>query len=237
MLDQHAHIFISYNHKDAAIARQVDAALIQNDFLVWRDISEIKPGDRIADRITEALTAADYYVLLISQSSSKSEWVRRELSLALELSQTKKLTLVPLLLDDASVPLELRGLLYIDLRKSVTEGIEHLVEFFRGQFSRVSELERRRPFRKSESQEENRRRGCENKLFELRLADLRYLLAARLSRGQFEVVWFDVFERRMVDETNVTDVSLCSVELVDRARREDRLSELIAMLCRNFLHL
>jgi hypothetical protein len=65
------------------------------------------------------------------------------------------------------------------------------------------------------------------------LGDLRFHLAERLSRHEVEVIWFDVFERKMVDQATAFDVSMSCVELIDRARRENRLIDAIVAICRN----
>jgi hypothetical protein len=200
----------------------------------WLDIEQIEPGARIADKITEGLTASDYYMLIISENSNVSNWVKRELSLAFELSSKKLLTIIPLLLDNAPVPFELKGLLYIDLRQSIPKGIEELVKFFRSQFTEISKLEPRVTMLKSYAHEARTRLLCEDNLRTLKLGDLRHLLTMKLSRQEIAVIWFDLFERRMDDEAPNGDVSMSCVELLDRAHRRDLLADLISKICRSY---
>jgi predicted nucleotide-binding protein len=147
-------VFISYSQKDSNTAKQIYHELREHDLNIWIDVEQIAPGDHIASEISKGLTASDYYVLLISENSKVSRWVQRELSLAFKLSQKTKLTIVPLLLQNVEVPFELQGLLYIDFRKSVAEGIDKLVDFFKSQFLRVDEIDHRVSVRKSISDEE-----------------------------------------------------------------------------------
>ena len=232
-MDRKKQIFISYNQKDRNVAAQVRQVLSAGDLPVWLDVEQVIPGDRIADKINQGLSASDYYLLLISENSNLSTWVKQELSLAFDLSAKKKITIVPLLLDDAPVPFELRGLLYIDLRKSVADGLKELKEFFRSQFSKISQLEPKTIVRKSGDDAEVSRRACQDSLRNLQLGELRFILSSKLSRQQIEIIWFDLFERQMADEAPGGDVSMCCVKLLDRAKREDLLAKLIALICRS----
>lgn len=237
MSESKKQVFISYNHQDADVANGISDELRMHDLEPWLDVEKISPGDRVADRLQEGLSASDYYVLLISENSNKSQWVKRELSLAFELANRKKLAIVPLLLDNADVPLELRGLLYIDFRQSAADGLGKLHEFFRSQFSRIGLLEPTVTVRKSPTEAETRRRACEEYLRNLQVRELRFLLSDRLTREQVAVIWFDVFERRMSDEISAANLALCCVELLDRARREGILFALLDAICRNHPHL
>jgi hypothetical protein len=231
-------IFISYSQKNKNVAKQISDELKLNDLDVWIDVEQIAPGERISEKITEGMTASDYYVLLISEDSRTSKWVQSELSLAFNLSKTKKLTVVPLLLDTATIPLELQGMLYIDLRKSASEGIRRLVDFIKTQFSKVSDLEPYETMLKSESDIVKKRLACEKILRDLTLSELRYHLSNKLTRQHVEVIWFDLFNKRMADEVPVVaDLSMSCVELIDRARREDTLANLLNIVCRNHPHL
>jgi hypothetical protein len=55
--------------------------------------------------------------------------VRREIAAAIQLADNKKLTPLPMLLDDVDAPLEFKGLLYIDARSSLQAGIDDLTEY------------------------------------------------------------------------------------------------------------
>jgi hypothetical protein len=203
-----AQIFISYSQKDAEYARQIRAALSDAAFEPWLDVEQLEPGDYIARKLEQAISSSDYYVILIS-----------------------------VLLGEASVPLELRGLLYIDFRASVSEGINKLKEFFAAQFTPVGMLDRSVIVRKNFDEREMLRRSCQDQLRRLKLGDLRHALTDRLSREHVEVVWFDIFERQLADEVQAPSVASCLMQLLDRARREGLISRLIDILCRNHPYL
>jgi hypothetical protein len=214
-------IFISYSGKDKEEVLQIREA-IPKEFEVWIDEEET----------ANALTGSDYYVLVISENPTQSQWVIRELSYAFELAIKKRLSIVPLLLKQAEIPFELRGLLYIDARGSLSEGIEEVAEFFNAQIRAVSSLGPPVAVRKS-TPAQSRQLACSRALGNMELGDLRFHLSDRLGLRDVEAIWFDTFGRQMRDEVNVENPALALVELLDRSRREDLLSRLVDIICRN----
>lgn len=95
-------IFLSYASEDVARASQLAHALSLHGWSVWWDRS-ILPGT-IFDTVIEAeLSAAKCVIVLWTFNSVKSRWVRAEAGEALE-----KGRLIPVLLDDAVIPLVFR---------------------------------------------------------------------------------------------------------------------------------
>ena len=228
-------VFISYSWSDNSTAIKVKE-VIPHQFDVWIDKEKIAPGDEISSSIQKALSASDYYVILISETSNNSTWVRREIATAFDLANQKMLSVVPVLLQGADIPLEFRGLLYIDFRPSLQDGLSALKKFFVSQISAISDIEPRHKILKSQNENVGARINCNESLRKMSLGDLRHLVSERLSLEEVEVVWYDLFHRRMVDEVQIKNVALSSVELIDRSRRTDVLVELMDTLCRNFPH-
>lgn len=226
-------VFISYSWKDASVAERIKAS-IPDRFEVWFDKEQIAPGDPISKAIQDGLNGSDYYVLLISENSISSPWVQREIATAVELADKKKLSVVPVLLHAVDVPLEFKGLLYIDFRSSVAAGIQNLRDFFEKQAAPIEEIEPRQKMLKSQDERTRQRLACNESLRQLSLGDLRYLVSDRLSLEEVEVVWFDLFSRRMSDEVQARNLALSCVELIDRSRRTNVLVDLMDTLCRNY---
>ena len=99
-----ADIFISYARADRPRAQRLAWALSQQGWSVWWD-REIPPGKSFDDVIEEALSAAKCVIVVWSNESVKSEWVKAEASEAF-----KRRILVPILADEARIPLEFRRL-------------------------------------------------------------------------------------------------------------------------------
>jgi TolB-like protein/Tfp pilus assembly protein PilF len=93
------HIFISYARADRERVQPIVAALEARGRRVWWD-SHLAGGSAYAREIEAALRAADAIVVVWSKASVRSDWVRDEASVGLELSR-----LVPISFDDAPAPL------------------------------------------------------------------------------------------------------------------------------------
>jgi TIR domain-containing protein len=71
-----ASIFISYSSKDVSIAETIHKLLEDNDFDVWRDKSKIRSD--WSKEIAGALSRQDVILILWSENSSNSQWVKNE---------------------------------------------------------------------------------------------------------------------------------------------------------------
>ncbi len=76
-------VFISYSHKDEALARKVGKALQVAGLDVWDAELEILPGDNWAEKIAKALKESDAMVVLLTPEALSSSAVRREIDYAL----------------------------------------------------------------------------------------------------------------------------------------------------------
>ena len=76
------YVFISYSHKDKAYARQLGDDLRERGFEVWRD-DRIDFGSRWWQTIVEAVQGCAALIVVMSPDSEASEWVEREVQLAL----------------------------------------------------------------------------------------------------------------------------------------------------------
>jgi hypothetical protein len=159
-----------------------------------------RPGEHISTNITEGLKATDYFLLLVSGNSNQSRWVKREVSAAFRLSNEKKLAFIPVVLDDASVPLELEGVLYIKASREGLAGLTDVRDFFAAQNTTVSDLAG------SGKTKPPSATSCEKSLGTLSLGALRLRLTTKLSLVDVGIIWFDLFSRKMEDETKVHDL-------------------------------
>lgn len=124
-----ARVFLSYAQGDRGVAEDIARALRSAEFSVWFETWELQPGDSIAARLREGLSASDFLVVLLSPDSVKSRWVREEMTLGLssELRQ-RAITVVPTMIRDCEVPPGLQHFLSIDLRGDHALGVSKLVE-------------------------------------------------------------------------------------------------------------
>ena len=124
-------VFISYSSADTDTANRIAVSLNALNYPVWYADSSIMAGESIADRVGEALTRSDTLVILLSNSSISSRWVRRELNVALmDQLAGQDVVLVPVVIEPCPVPAVLRNVRAIDMRpERFQQGFIELIEF------------------------------------------------------------------------------------------------------------
>ncbi len=94
--------FISHSSKDHEFAARLREGLRAKGVRCWFAPEDMKIGDRIRDRIDESIRLHDKLLLVLSEHSVVSPWVRREVEAAREREDRQKgLVLFPIRLDDA----------------------------------------------------------------------------------------------------------------------------------------
>ena len=77
-------VFISYSHRDKAVADAMCFALEENGIRCWYAPRDVAPGKTWADAIVEAITASRVLVLIFTDFSNKSDQVVREIDQAVQ---------------------------------------------------------------------------------------------------------------------------------------------------------
>lgn len=124
-------IFLSYAREDTSKAMELAHVLQGDGWTVWWD-REISPGQDFEIEIDMALANARAVVVLWSVFSVSSNWVRNE---AKEAKERNKL--IPVILDDARIPLTYRSLNTIDLRRWPDNKCVLELSMFKSAISRV----------------------------------------------------------------------------------------------------
>jgi len=127
-------IFISYSWADREIVWPLAESLRVKGLEVWIDKREIRPGDRITEQVQKALVECGDLLLMWSQSSSLSDYVRDEWNAALAYHRR----IIPCRLDGAAIPGKLSDVLYVDLRDHA-KGVEDLLRVLPPPVQRVRE--------------------------------------------------------------------------------------------------
>lgn len=111
-------IFLSHNSEDNEFANRLAGDLARNGVRVWIDEAEIKVGDSLIQKIESGIEETDFVGVLLSRKSVESEWVKKELRVAMnEEIRGKRVKVLPLLLEDCNIPLFVREKLYADFRR------------------------------------------------------------------------------------------------------------------------
>jgi len=225
-MEKQKQVFISYTHKDGSIAQDIASIYASFGLKVWIDFSSLQPGEFISRRIEDGVSSSNYFTILISETSVRSKWVQAELAMAFDLSRDGRLVLLPAKIEDVDMPLELRGLMYLDFSKSFDEGKSSLLEFLKSEGKSGREFFRTTRYGLREGG------NCEHRLFNLPIPDLRYEISKRLTKDELSVVWFDTFETVMNNDINPASTGVIASELIHRAQSRRRMDKLIRHLCR-----
>lgn len=94
-----AYVFISYSSRNAPIARQIRQILEANGIPCWMAPESIPAGSDYGTEIPHAIGTCKAFLLLLSEASQQSQWVPKEVGLAIG----KGKTIVPFQIDDAPI--------------------------------------------------------------------------------------------------------------------------------------
>lgn len=124
-------VFLSYAREDTTAACELVRVLEDEGWTTWWD-REIKPGQDFELEIDMALAQSKVVVVLWSNFSVSSNWVRNE---AKEAKEQNKI--IPVLLDDSRVPLSFRSLSTIELNGWPNKRSSQEISQFKSAIARV----------------------------------------------------------------------------------------------------
>ena len=107
-------VFISYSRRDIRFVEKLAKDVEGKGYDVWFDLTDLEGGDRWAQGIQDGIKESEYFVIVVSTNSIKSEWVEKEFLYA----SNQGLKIIPILFDDceADIPIWLLNIQYIDMR-------------------------------------------------------------------------------------------------------------------------
>jgi adenylate cyclase len=77
-------IFVSHNHRDRLfVERQITAPLAKRGIETWYSNTDILPGENYVRAIESGLLKSDWMIVIVSEHSAASDWVRAEIRTAL----------------------------------------------------------------------------------------------------------------------------------------------------------
>ena len=138
-------LFISYSSEDRNFAERLATDLRNLGIGIWLDKWEIKVGDSIIEKIEKGIKDNDFLGIVLSPSSVKSKWARKELSAALmkEL-KSKSVVILPIFLRDCDIPPLISDKRYADFRKNYQTGLRELLEVLSSEKMRRQPVSRRK---------------------------------------------------------------------------------------------
>ena len=113
--------FVSHSSKNRDLAERIQADL-EPEFQVWLDTSEIRLGSLLRNELQQAIGNSRVVILLWSEPAAASRWVAAETVTAFHLDRF----IVPCVVDAASLPQFLGSVVYVDLARDATGGLDLL---------------------------------------------------------------------------------------------------------------
>lgn len=75
-------VFLSHNQHDKPFVRALCDLLTKQGLSVFLDERAVRPGDEVFPAVADAVRYSRYFLLILSQASVSSDWVKRETELA-----------------------------------------------------------------------------------------------------------------------------------------------------------
>lgn len=117
-------IFIAYAHQDRTVVRSLADSLKAAGHEVWIDIGGIAGGSNWLEEIEQMVLRADLIIVLISEASNSSSWVKRELLYALEIGKP----VLPVRIEPVLLPLLLANLQFVDISNDTSSGLRQVID-------------------------------------------------------------------------------------------------------------
>lgn len=120
--------FISYSRINKDFALKLALELRNSGFDIWLDQLDIPTGSRWDDEVERALAECEIFMVILTPASSTSDNVKDEIGYAIDAGKR----ILPILLENAKVPLRLIRFQYVDFtKKSYEEGVESAKQLLR----------------------------------------------------------------------------------------------------------
>lgn len=121
-------LFISYSSKDKGFANLLYSDLKEAGCIPWLDEWDIVGGQSIPEEIEKGINNSDFLLILLSNNSVKSNWVRAEWESTIwDENQNKEIRIIPILIEECEIPRFIKYRKYIDFRKDYITGFRDLL--------------------------------------------------------------------------------------------------------------
>lgn len=123
-----SYVYISYSRKDSLIAELISRELVNNDIDIWIDKVGIEGGMNWQSEILQAINHAFAVVVLLSENSVNSDFIRYEIGYSLGRGDLLIIPVITGNFDFESIPSMLRAIQWLQLTPPYKESITQLVD-------------------------------------------------------------------------------------------------------------
>jgi hypothetical protein len=122
-------VFISHSSSDKRFVNELASILRNNNIQVWYDEWEILVGDSIVEKVFSGLESSDTLLIVLSQNSIDSKWVREELNSAvMRRLSINNIRLMPVLIETCDIPSPLKHIKYADFRTDGKKALDEILD-------------------------------------------------------------------------------------------------------------
>jgi hypothetical protein len=112
-------IFISHSSSDKDFVRKLARDIVRHGGTTWVDEAEMQVGDSLVRKIGDGIESAEFLGVVLSPASARSEWVQREVEIAINQEiKGRRVKVLPLLKRKCDIPTFLNGKIYADFSRS-----------------------------------------------------------------------------------------------------------------------
>ena len=120
-------LFISHSSQDKGYANLLYADLKDAGCIPWLDQWDILGGQSIPTEIEKGIDNSDFLLILLSKNSVASSWVRAEWESSIwDENQDKQVRVIPILIEECTIPRFLKTKKYIDFRQDYGSAFREL---------------------------------------------------------------------------------------------------------------
>lgn len=124
-------VFLSHASKDKQFVDHLASDLEKHSIPVWYDKFDLKIGESVPGKINEGIADAQYFAIVLSPAAINSKWVIEELNAGLmKQAANDGIFLLPILLEDCSIPPLLAHRKYADFRNGYDEALNELLSLW-----------------------------------------------------------------------------------------------------------
>lgn len=127
-LQESPQVFLSYSFQDKEFAQHLANDLRKQGVKVWLADEQVKVGDKIIDTIREGISSSQWIIVVLSENSSQSDFVSKELVFALDEEQKRdRPFILPAVISETKLPIQLQDKQYADFRENYNLGLEKIL--------------------------------------------------------------------------------------------------------------
>ncbi|MEM7087329.1 MAG: toll/interleukin-1 receptor domain-containing protein [Bacteroidota bacterium] len=122
-------VFLSHSSMDEAFMLKIQADLIDANIDTWTSVDDINAGEIFIDKYNQGIKDCDFFLIIISEDSNNSKWVKDELNRAYYLAVKEGKSIIPVLyngISEENIPEQLQNRSFISFDKEYDSSIRKL---------------------------------------------------------------------------------------------------------------